>query len=138
MDSWVQSAQKSILKGILFLKRLHDFSLLSSNSFIYPFFISKFTRKNSLTPKKFHFWRPIFVKQQIFMLSTSQLPSSECWSVVSNLHCRARRCGSVPTIAIFFSLSNIVWPKRKNLFEKRLFQGQLTDFCHTYRFNYQK
>ena len=33
LNSWVQSALKSLLKGSLFLKRLHDFSLLSSNLF---------------------------------------------------------------------------------------------------------
>ena len=32
-DSWVPSAQKSIFEGTLFLKQLHDFSLLSWNSF---------------------------------------------------------------------------------------------------------
>ena len=37
MDSWVQSALKSILRGILFLNRQHDFSLLSSSSFLNPF-----------------------------------------------------------------------------------------------------
>ena len=42
------------------MNRPHDFSLLSSNSFLHPFLESKFTKKNSLTPKKFHFRRPIF------------------------------------------------------------------------------
>ena len=44
------------------MNRLHDFSLLSSNSFLHPFLKSKFTKKNSLIPKKFHFRRPIFNK----------------------------------------------------------------------------
>ena len=37
MDSWVQYALKSILRGTLFSNRLHDYSLLSSNSFLHPF-----------------------------------------------------------------------------------------------------
>ena len=35
----------------LFLEQLHDFSLLSLNSFLDPFFKSKFMKNNSLTPK---------------------------------------------------------------------------------------
>ena len=46
------------------MNRLHDFSLLSSNSFLHPSLKSKFTKKNSLTSKKFHFRKPIFNKQQ--------------------------------------------------------------------------
>ena len=50
MDSWVQSALKFILSGTLFLNRLHDFSLLSSNSCLHSFLKSKFTKKQYLTP----------------------------------------------------------------------------------------
>ena len=45
-------ALKSILWETLFLDQLHDFSLLSSNSFLQPFLKSMFTWKNSLAPKK--------------------------------------------------------------------------------------
>ena len=58
LSAWPLSdstALKSILWEILFLNQLHYFSFLSSNSFSQPFFKSKFMKKNSLTPKKFHF-----------------------------------------------------------------------------------
>ena len=55
MDSWVQSALKSILRGDPILNRLHDFSLLSSNSFLHPFVESKLMKKkfaqNSISNK---------------------------------------------------------------------------------------
>ena len=54
-DSWVPSALKSIFGQTLFLKQLHDFSLLSWNSFLHPFLKSKLTKKNSLTLKNFIF-----------------------------------------------------------------------------------
>ena len=66
LDSWVQSAVKSILGGTLFLNRQHDFLLVFSNSFLHPFLKSKSTKKNSLWPKKFHFRRPIFNNHHIF------------------------------------------------------------------------
>ena len=53
-------AFKSILWETLFLDQLHDFSLLSANSFLHLFLESKFMKKKSLTPKKFHFRNPIF------------------------------------------------------------------------------
>ena len=49
------TALKSILRETLFLVQLHDFSLLSLNSFFHPFLTSKFMRKNSFTPKNFIF-----------------------------------------------------------------------------------
>ena len=49
------TALKSILWETLFLDQLHDFSLLSWNSFLQPFLKSRFMRKNSLTPKNFIF-----------------------------------------------------------------------------------
>ena len=52
LNSWVQFALKSILTETLFLNRLHDFSLLSSNSFLHPFWNQNWQKK-SLTPKKF-------------------------------------------------------------------------------------
>ena len=55
------TALKSILRETLFLNQLHDFSLLSVNSFLHPVLKSKFMRKNSLTPKKIHFRSPIFI-----------------------------------------------------------------------------
>ena len=55
LDSWVQSALKSIIRGTLFLNRLHDFSLLSSNLFLYPFLKSKFTKKIPWHQKNFIF-----------------------------------------------------------------------------------
>ena len=45
MNSLVQSALKSISRKTLFLNRLHDFSLLSSNSFSHPFLKSKLMKK---------------------------------------------------------------------------------------------
>ena len=36
---------------------------------LHPFLKSKFMRKNTLTPKKFHFESPIFINQNIFKLS---------------------------------------------------------------------
>ena len=55
-DSWVPSALKSILWGTLFLKQLHDFSLLSWISFLDSFLELKFTKKKFLdTKKKFIF-----------------------------------------------------------------------------------
>ena len=51
LDSWIQSALKSILRGTLFLNRLHDFSLLSSNSFLHLSVKSKFTKKYLDTKK---------------------------------------------------------------------------------------
>ena len=45
----------------LYLNQLHDFSLLSLNSFLHPFLKSKFMKKNSLKPKKFHFRSPILI-----------------------------------------------------------------------------
>ena len=59
---------KTILWETLFLDQLHDFSLLSLNSLLYPFFRSKFMRKNSMTPEKFHFWSPIFINQDLYHL----------------------------------------------------------------------
>ena len=44
-----------------FLDQLHDFSILSLNSFLHPFLKSKFM-KNFLPPKKFHFQNPILSK----------------------------------------------------------------------------
>ena len=58
LDSWVQSALKSIIRGTLFLNRLHDFSLLSSNLFLYPFLKSKFTKKKFFDTKKIAFICP--------------------------------------------------------------------------------
>ena len=55
LDSWVQSALKSILRGTLFLNWLPDFSLLSSNSFLHPFLKLKFTKKKILDTKKISF-----------------------------------------------------------------------------------
>ena len=60
-DSWVSTALKSIFWGTLFLNQLHDFSLLSWNSFLHSFWKSKFIKKYSLTPKWFYFRRPIFI-----------------------------------------------------------------------------
>ena len=57
---------KPILRGTLFLNRLHDFSFLSSHSFIHPFLKSKFTKKNCLTPRKFYFQRLIFNNNRNF------------------------------------------------------------------------
>ena len=48
------TAKKSILWESVFLDQLHDFSLLSLNSYLQLFFKAKFM-KNSYTPKKFHF-----------------------------------------------------------------------------------
>ena len=59
MDSWV-----------LFLNRLHDFSLLSSNSFLHSFLKSKFTKKNlgtkKLKPKNMKIKNQFFLKNPLF------------------------------------------------------------------------
>ena len=46
--------------GTLSLNRPHDFSFLSSNSFLHPFFKSKFTKKIPWHQIKLNFWRPLF------------------------------------------------------------------------------
>ena len=54
LSTWSREAipgLKSILWEILFLEKLHDFTLLSSNSFLHPFFKSKFM-KNFLAAEK--------------------------------------------------------------------------------------
>ena len=58
------SALKSIFRETLFLDQLHDFSLLSLHSFLHSFLKSKFIRKNSLTPKRFHFRKIPFPRQK--------------------------------------------------------------------------
>ena len=54
MDSWVQSALKSILRENPIFYRLHDFSLLSKIHFNIHFW-NQNSRKKSLTPKNFIF-----------------------------------------------------------------------------------
>ena len=51
INSWVHLALKLILRGNPFFNRLHDFSLLSSNSFLHSFLKLKFTKKNLDTKK---------------------------------------------------------------------------------------
>ena len=58
-ESWVPLRLKSILWGTLFLNHLHDFSLLSWNSFLHPFLISKFIKK-ILDTKKIPFSKADF------------------------------------------------------------------------------
>ena len=55
------------------MNRLQDVSLLSSNLFLHPFLKSKFTKKNSLTPNKFHFRRPIFNNHHIFKITNNRI-----------------------------------------------------------------
>ena len=63
------TALKSILWETLFLDLPHDFSLLSLNYFLHQFLKPKFMWKNSLTPRKFHFRRPIFINQNDTLFS---------------------------------------------------------------------
>ena len=63
------TALKLIFWETLFLYQLHDFSLLSLNYFLHQFLKPKFMRKNSLTPRKFHFRRPIFINQNDTLFS---------------------------------------------------------------------
>ena len=49
------TALKSILLETLFLDQLYDFPLLSLNSLLHLFLKSKFMKKNSFSPRKFHF-----------------------------------------------------------------------------------
>ena len=71
------TALKSILWETLFLDQFHDFSLLSLNTLLHPFLRSKFMKKNSLTPKKFHFqsriWE-LFFKGLIYKCFFNYLP----------------------------------------------------------------
>ena len=60
-DSLMPTALKSISSGTLFLNQLHDFSLISSNSFLHPFLKSKFAKK-ILDAKKISFSKADFYK----------------------------------------------------------------------------
>ena len=51
----IPTQSKIEFKGSLFLNRLQDFSLLSSNSFLHLFLKSKFTKKNPCHEKNFIF-----------------------------------------------------------------------------------
>ena len=64
------TALKSILWQTLFLDQLHDFSLLSFDSFLHSFLKLEFMKKKFVDiKKKIHFWRPIFINQHIFNFS---------------------------------------------------------------------
>ena len=64
MDSWVQSALKSILRGDPTFESAAWFFVIILKFIFTSIFEIKIHEKNSLAPKKFHFRRPIFIKQQ--------------------------------------------------------------------------
>ena len=61
MDSWVQSALKSILRGEPISESAAWFFVIILKFIFTSIFEIKIHEKNSLTPKKFHFRRPIFI-----------------------------------------------------------------------------
>ena len=98
-DSWVSSALKSILLGgpyyWISCKIFHYYPEIH----FYTHFWNQYLRKNSLTPKKFHCRRPIFIKQHIFIQSESQRFSSIAgWMVRSLGWCAKTREFDHPTV----------------------------------------
>ena len=66
INSWVHLALKLILRGNPFFNRLHDFSLLSSNSFLHRFLKSKY-KKKILDTKKISFSKADYYKATDFL-----------------------------------------------------------------------
>ena len=73
------------------MNRLHDFSLLSPNSFLLPSLKSKFTEKNYLTSKIFHFRRPIFNNHLIYKQVFLKASKGSVWYYPR--FCRSQRRG---------------------------------------------
>ena len=73
------------------MNRLHDFSLLSSNSFLHPFLKSKFTKKKYLTSKIFHFRRPILNNHLIYKQVFLKASKGSVWYYPR--FCRSQRRG---------------------------------------------
>ena len=65
MDLWVQSALKSILRVEPIYESAAWFFVIILKFIFKSIFEIKIHEKNSLTPKKFHFRRPIFINQHI-------------------------------------------------------------------------